>query len=423
MKSEISKKNIYIVGLIVFLNALTLGAIIPIIYVYASEFRLDDRAIGMLFGTFSFAQFFATPMIGRLSDKYGRKPLLLISLFGTFIASLVQAFATNGWMLFVGRFLDGITGGNNSVAQSVIADSTNNKNKPFGFAVFGASFGLGFLFGPIVSLVIARYDNSYIFLFSALLAFITTLITYFLLPETNQYKETKKIDIIDILFLQIFKALKMPIIKDIIILNFITAVSIAIFQIAFQPYIRINFGFGQEYVSYVLILNGVISISFLSLVNKIVNKYGLFKLIDYLFFFRFISFLGLSLIINSYIFWVVMIIFAFVNLFNRPVILSMLTKYAKKEDQGVVIGVAESLFSLGLAVGPYLFTVCSIPLVENFDFLGIDILTQTLVDLAKNYTLSFYLISVISLLSLIYAIGFTKNIEKKYAKYKKEIDF
>lgn len=335
---------------------MTLGAIIPVIYAYASSFGLNDASIGLLFATFSLAQFFATSVIGRLSDKYGRKPLLIISLFGTFLASLIQAFATSGWMLFFGRFLDGITGGNNSVAQAVIVDSVEEKDKPFGFAVFGASFGLGFLFGPVISLFISKSGNAYVFLFSALLALITTLITAFVLPETNLNRETKPLNLVEVLFLEIFRALKMPIIRDILLLNFLTALSTAIFQIAFQPYITLNFGYGQDQISYVLILNGVISIAFLGLVKRLTDRVGLNNLLRFTFLFRFLTFLILAVIVNKLVFWATMIVFGFINLFSRPVISTMISNYSRKEDQGTVIGVAESMFSLGLIIGPSLFS-------------------------------------------------------------------
>jgi MFS family permease len=418
-----NKKNLYVVGLISFLNALTLGAIIPIIYNYGTSFGLNDTSIGFLFASFAFAQFFATPVIGRLSDKYGRKPLLIISLFGTFIASLIQAFAINAFMLFAGRIFDGITGGNNSVAQAVIADSTDEKDKPFGFAIFGASFGLGFLFGPVVTLLVSQDGNQYVYLFSAVLALITTLITAFILPETNQNRETKKLHIVDTLFLQILRALKMPVVRDIIILNFITALSVSIFQIAFQPYLQSNLGLGQEYISYVLILSGIINVIFVPLVKKVIDKFGLNQTLNAVFLARVICFGLLAVIIHPIIFWSMMVLFSFINLFARPVISSLLTKYGKPEDQGVILGVSESLFSLGLAIGPSIFALTAFPKEANFSFLNIDFITNILRTTSENYTLAFWVITIISIVSLLYSMRFTKYLTYFSNKGKSKIDF
>lgn len=422
-KKNASKKNLYIVALISFLNAVTLSSIIPIIYNYANSFGLNDTEIGFLFASFAFAQFFATPVIGRLSDKYGRKPLLAISLFGTFIASLIQAFAVNSLMLFFGRIFDGITGGNNSVAQAVIADSTSPKDRPFGFAIFGASFGFGFFLGPVISLFLSNYGNNIVFVFSAFLAFIATLITIFALPETNQSRETKQLKIFDTLFLQIFRAMKIPVVSNVLILNFIVSLSAAIFQIAFQPYIKINFGYGQEYISYVLILSGMISILFIKLVDIVTKRYGLNKTLNNVFLFRLLCFALLAFVVHPFAFWLSVIILGFVNLFARPVISGLLSNYSRPEDQGVVFGVNESLFSLGLAIGPSIFAILAIPNNQNFSFFGVDSITNILYSTASNYTLSFLAITLISLVAWIHSLKFTNHLKHINKKELDIIDF
>ncbi|MBW7954150.1 MAG: MFS transporter [Candidatus Dojkabacteria bacterium] len=414
LNTKSNKRNLLIVGLISFLNALTFAAIIPIIYSYAASFGLNDTLIGLLFGSFAFAQFFATPVIGRLSDKYGRKPLLVISLLGTFIANVIQAFAGSAWVLFLARMLDGITGGNNSVAQAVISDSTEQKDRPMGFAIFGASFGLGFLFGPVIALAIMPYGNNYVFLFSALIALLAAILTAVFLPETNLTRETKKLDLFDTLFLQIYKGFKMPIVRDILIINLITSLSLSVFQIAFQPYIKVNFGLGEEHISYVLILSGIVNILFLPLVKIFTNKFGLYKLLNLTFLFRALNFAILALLVDQSVFWLMMVVFAFVNLFSRPIITSLLTRNVKSEDQGVAIGVSESMFSLGLAVGPAIFAFVNLPLQEGFTFLQIPLITDILIDLAKNYTLSFYAIAIISVIAWFYVLWFLRRI--KYSK-------
>lgn len=409
------RRNLFIITFISLLNAITLSAIIPIIYIYASKFNLNDFYIGLLFGTFALAQFIATPIIGRLSDMYGRKPLLVISLFGTFIASLIQALSPNAVFLFLGRFIDGVTGGNNSVAQAVITDVTDEKDRPFGFALFGASFGLGFIIGPIISVLLLKYfDYKSIFIFSSILALVATVFTLLLLPETNKYYEKKKINLIELLFLQTFYALKKPILKEILILNFITALSTALFQIAFQPYILNNFGWGQDAISYILVFIGLINIIFIGIVKPIINNYGENKILSIILLFRFLIFLLISLFINKFIFLGTMVIYGFINLFSRPVISTLITKYTKKEDHGVVLGSLESLFSLGLAVGPFLFSIVTI-------FMSIQ--EKTGYSILNQYSIPFLLISTINFISYIYGINFIKYLKNKYSESVKKIDF
>lgn len=117
-----------IIVLIAFINSLSFTILIPIIYLYGKQFGLNDFQTSLLFSIYSLLQFIATPIIGKLSDRFGRKPLLTISLAGTVIANLIAGTATTATVLFLTRFLDGITGGNSSVAQAVISDVTSREN-------------------------------------------------------------------------------------------------------------------------------------------------------------------------------------------------------------------------------------------------------------------------------------------------------
>jgi len=419
-------KIVLILALISFLNSLTLAAVIPILYVYAKTFDFSDFEIGLLFASFALAQFLATPIIGRLSDIYGRKPLLLISIFGTFLASLMQAFAVTGWILFLGRIFDGLTGGNNSVAQAVISDTLPEKDRPSGFAIFGASFGLGFLLGPVISLVLVKLfqTNQSVYLFSALVALITTLIVWFWLPETNFTRETKKVDIIELLFLELYRAVKMPIVGTILILNFTISFTIAIFNVAFQPYLVENLKLGQEYINYVLILAGMINIAFFGLVQTVIDKFGLYNVLNTTFLLRFISFGLIALFSYSVtVFWLSTFLFAISSLLGRPVISSLLSKYGRPEDQGVLLGSAESLFSLGLAVGPLIFGLLSLPKRADFSFFGLDWVTNLVHMLAINNILSFIFIALISLIAFSFSLNFTRKIQKLNPESLSKIDF
>lgn len=146
-------RSFWITALITFINSLSLTILIPVIYVYGKQFHLNDFQTSLLFSIYSLAQFFATPVIGKLSDRFGRKPLLIISLAGTVIANFIAGTATTATILFLARLLDGITGGNNSVAQAVVSDITNSENRAKGFGILGAALGLGFVLGPAISLL------------------------------------------------------------------------------------------------------------------------------------------------------------------------------------------------------------------------------------------------------------------------------
>ena len=124
-------------------------------------------------------QLIFSPILGRLSDKHGRRPVLLLSIIVTGIGFLILGFATTLWMLFVGRILDGITGGNISTAQAYIADITTAENRAKGMGLIGAAFGLGFVFGPAIGGILSRWGVGVPFLFAAGLCFANAILLYF----------------------------------------------------------------------------------------------------------------------------------------------------------------------------------------------------------------------------------------------------
>ena len=155
-----------VIFITLFLSAIGFGILIPIVpliladptssfYLLPPTMSLSDGyfLVGILTGVFPLAMFFSTPILGQLSDKYGRKPILAISLFGTFISYVLFAVALltkNLPLLFFSRILDGVTGGNVSVAQAAIADVTKPENRAKNFGLIGAAFGLGFILGPYI---------------------------------------------------------------------------------------------------------------------------------------------------------------------------------------------------------------------------------------------------------------------------------
>ena len=144
------RSPLVVIFVTVFIDLVGFGIVIPVLPFYAegTEFNVSPRTVGFLFASYSIMQLVFSPILGRLSDKYGRRPVLFLSIIGTGIGFLLLGFARTVWMLFAGRILDGITGGNISTAQAYIADITTKENRAKGMGLIGAAFGLGFIFGP-----------------------------------------------------------------------------------------------------------------------------------------------------------------------------------------------------------------------------------------------------------------------------------
>jgi DHA1 family tetracycline resistance protein-like MFS transporter len=162
LEHKLDFKKIMPVFVIVLIDLLGLTIIIPLLPLYATSFGADPLRIGFLGAAYPIMQFVGAPLLGRLSDRYGRKPILLISQFGTLIGFLFLGGANSLWLLFLSRIVDGLSGANISTAQAVITDSTTDQTRTQGLGLLGAAFGLGFIIGPIIAFVsLAASGNNY----------------------------------------------------------------------------------------------------------------------------------------------------------------------------------------------------------------------------------------------------------------------
>ena len=157
---------IWVLVLIAVINSMGFGIIIPLLYPYGKKFGVTEHTIGLLTAAFSIAQFFATPVLGSLSDKWGRKPLLVISLIGTAASFILFGLANSIIVLFAARILDGLTGGNISVAQAMISDISSPKERAKNFGILGSAFGFGFVIGPAVGGLLSRFGLKVPFFFA-----------------------------------------------------------------------------------------------------------------------------------------------------------------------------------------------------------------------------------------------------------------
>lgn len=186
-EDKLDFKKILPILVIVLVDLLGLTIIIPLLPFYATSFGADPAMIGLLAATYPFCQFIGAPILGRLSDKYGRKPVLVVSQIGTLAGFLMLGFANSLWMLFLSRIIDGISGANIATAQAAITDSTTEKNRTQGLGLIGAAFGLGFIAGPLITLVsLSLSGNNYAVpaFVAALCSFTSILLTAFWFKET-----------------------------------------------------------------------------------------------------------------------------------------------------------------------------------------------------------------------------------------------
>lgn len=346
-------RNFWITALIAFVNSLSFTVLIPIIYLYGKQFGLSDFQTSLLFSIYSIAQFFATPVIGKLSDRFGRKPLLIISLAGTAIANLIAGTATTAVMLFLARFLDGITGGNASVAQAIISDITTPEKRVQGFGIYGAALGLGFVLGPVTSLLAQQISLGFAFLVSGAVAFVALLITIFFLPETLQNKAGKARNIFDLGLGNLIRGLTMPKIGVLLVINFFLGTTFTIFTYAFQPYFINVLGQSNQSLTLMFILFGVLGVMMQTWgVSVLMKKFNVVNILFLALFIRSLSFVLMPIFPSTVYFVGVTILFSLFNSLVQPMITTLISMNAKAQDQGTAMGLNASYLSISNGIGP-----------------------------------------------------------------------
>ena len=344
----------------VFIDLVGFGIVIPVLPFYAegTRFNATPRTVGLLFASYSIMQLIFAPVLGRLSDKYGRRPVLLISIIGTGIGFLILGFATTLWMLFLGRMLDGITGGNISTAQAYIADITTKEDRAKGMGLVGAAFGLGFIFGPAIGGILSRWGVEVPFLFAAGLCFANALLLYFTLPETVTPDHPARVSASRGRgWSQLIEALKQPRLGFVLIIYFLFIVAFSIMTTSFSLYAMFRFGYDAQHTGYLFAYVGLIAVIIQGLlIGKLVQRFGELPLVivGALFFagsLFAVPFVGpmtgglLALLIGGGI-------FSMGNSLSGPALTSLASKSAGPADQGSVLGVTQSVASLARAVGP-----------------------------------------------------------------------
>ena len=186
-EDKLDFKRILPILVIVLVDLMGLSIIIPLLPLYAARFGADAFLVGILQATYPFMQFVGAPILGRLSDRFGRKPVLIASQIGTLSGFILLGFANSMVLLFISRIIDGLSGANISTAQAAIADSTNEKTRTQGLGLVGAAFGVGFVLGPILAFIVlasSGQNYQYVAWTAALFSLISILLTTFWFKET-----------------------------------------------------------------------------------------------------------------------------------------------------------------------------------------------------------------------------------------------
>src|SRR3990172_9022892 len=226
---ELVTRPLLIIFLTIFVNLVGFGIIIPLLPFYAETFGASPLIIGLLFAVFSLCQLVAAPALGDLSDRYGRRPVLIFSLAGTVVSFVMLAVAHSVAMLFAARIIDGLSGGNISTARAYVADITAPKDRAKAYGLIGAAFGLGFILGPALSGILSKVSYTAPIWAAAAITVVAMGMAWLWLPETVHRARAGTGNP----FRYLPELLRRPIVSRVLIIDFVYWLAFAVFQTTF----------------------------------------------------------------------------------------------------------------------------------------------------------------------------------------------
>lgn len=340
--------------LVVLIDLFGFSLILPLLPYYAESFGANEFVTGVLIASYALAQFIGAPILGRLSDRYGRKPILIASVFGTFLGFILMGYAQTLLILFIARVFDGLTGGNISVAQAYITDVTDKQERAKAMGMIGAAFGIGFIFGPVTGGFLSQYGYHVPALFAAALSLINLGMITFGLPESLPKEDRQfKTDAPKVNLAALMIALKRPFTGPLIIGRFMFGLAFSMFQTVFSLYALSRFQLDAVNVGYVLTYVGVLAVITQGfLVGKIVKRFEESTLITFFIGLMAISVLGWALANSVMTLLIVLTPLSISGGILNTLLSSTLTKTVEPKEVGGILGLSSSLESFTRVIAP-----------------------------------------------------------------------
>lgn len=339
--------------LVVFIDLLGFGIVIPILPLLIERTGGGPFLVGVVIATFSLFQFLFAPILGRLSDKYGRKPILALSSFINSLSYFLIFFSQNIWIIIIARIIAGIGSANLSVAQAYVADTSKTHERTKKMALIGSVFGLGFVIGPLLGgITSAEFSISTPFLIPAFLSLINTFLIFLILPESNKLLQKNiKIEIIN---WKITRAVMKP--KNMSLLlflfffvNFALALIIGVFPIFSEQ----KFGWNETQNGYYFGLIGLGSfISQAYLIRILLKKFDEAQMVKMALLVFGLAVIGIGLAPSGLLLLMIGPFTSFGFSLINVNVQALISLESRADEQGMVLGVAHSFASMARVIGP-----------------------------------------------------------------------
>lgn len=350
-------KRLWIIFLIIFINMLGFGIILPLLPYYVESMGAGPLTIGLVSAAYSLFQLLSAPILGELSDKIGRRPILLFSIGGTALSFGMLGFANSIPLLIVSRIIDGASGGNISTAMAYIADITTKETRTQGMGMMMAAFSLGFILGPATGGLLSVYGYGVPALVAGFVALVATLLTFFFLPETvqpNVKMNTPAIKRKRFFSLRDFyDALTHPDVGLFLTISFMMMFAFSLMQGTFALFSEHSFHLTARDNGYLFAYLGTFGVIMqLIFLKRILGWISERKAIVLS-----VSCMAVALLMIAFsanIFWLYasITVLAFANGISGPVLSGLISKKTPDSEQGNIMGVSQSIQSLGRLIGP-----------------------------------------------------------------------
>jgi DHA1 family tetracycline resistance protein-like MFS transporter len=357
-----SQAGLLFIFITVVLDSIGLGIIIPVMPALIRELIHGDLSQASAYGgwltfCYAFMQFFFAAILGNLSDHYGRRPVLLCSLFGFTINYLLIGFAPSIFWLFVGRLVAGVTGASHTVAAAYIADVSTKENKAQNFGLLGAAFGLGFIIGPVIGGILGHYGPRVPFFAAAGLTFLNFLYGYFVVPESLPKEHRRNFRWINANPIGSFRHIKKyPIIMPLVVCIFLINIAAHAVQSTWSYFTMEKFQWNERMVGYSLGVIGILlTIVQAGLIRVIIPKLGLAKSIVTGLFLNCISLFAFGIVDATLLLFVTSIFYVFAGIAG-PAMQSSISNHTPANEQGQIQGGLTSIISLTAIIGPLVMT-------------------------------------------------------------------
>lgn len=348
------KKELITIGLIMFTEILGFSLILPFLPYLAKDLGATPFMVGLIISSFSVFQFFSAPIIGKLSDRFGRKPLLIISQLSTVVGFLVLGFAHSITMIFVSRAIDGLFGSNMTLSRAYITDITTKKNRTKLFGFTGVIFSIGMFLGPAIGGFLATINYSIPSFLAAAISFVSILLTLVYLKETVKRKKDVKLKLNDFFPLKDFiEGINNKRLKGVFFEYFFYITGFTLITSSLALFTDAQLGFISSDVGMMFMTLAFSRIIFQALIfPKLLKKFDEEKLTVFGLILIFSAMISIYFVSSKTVMFLIMGLFAIGAGITRPVIVSDISRKAKKGHKGKFMGVLDAIGSISQIIAP-----------------------------------------------------------------------